>query len=203
MNISLSSSLKQNQLIRLFSELKIRAIYPPYIYSIQYDGKTESEFDRLFQLWNDVSYVIQFMEDNREFLNSAIWQKISIPEEAARQVLNEAIELEDLFEGLNKNTTTGRQPDFDTHFRYLEGKYKYELERPPMKSYGTVRPSLLRIYAIKMDRNTYLITGGGIKLADSIQNSPDLKDHILQNIARVRDFLKVNGIIDNDDMEMD
>ena len=157
----------------------------------------------MFQLWNDVSYVIQFMEDNREFLNSAIWQKISIPEEAARQVLNEAIELEDLFEGLNKNTTTGRQPDFDTHFRYLEGKYKYELERPPMKSYGTVRPSLLRIYAIKMDRNTYLITGGGIKLADSIQNSPDLKDHILQNIARVRDFLKVNGIIDNDDMEMD
>lgn len=70
-----------------------------------------------------------------------------------------------------------------------------------MKSYGTNRPSLLRIYAIKMDRNTYLITGGGIKLADTIQNSPYLRDHVLNNIDKVRQFLKANGIMDSDDME--
>ena len=70
-----------------------------------------------------------------------------------------------------------------------------------MKSYGTDRPSLLRIYAIKMGANTYLITGGGIKLADTIQDSPDLKDHVLKNIDRVREFLKANGIMDSDDME--
>jgi hypothetical protein len=72
-----------------------------------------------------------------------------------------------------------------------------------MKSYGTFRPSLLRIYAIKMEANTYLITGGGIKLADTIQNSPDLKDHILQDIDLVRDYLKRNGIMDSDDIEND
>ena len=180
--------------------MKIIEIYPPYIYSVQYDDKDENEFDRLFQLWNDVSVVSQFMEENQVYLNSIVWQKIPEPEDAARQVLDEAADLEDFFEELNKNTTIGKQPDFDSHFRYLEGKYKYELERPPMKSYGTVRPSLLRIYAIKMDRNTYLITGGGIKLADTIQNSPDLKEHILQNIDKVRDFLRANGIMDSDDM---
>lgn len=56
---------------------------------------------------------------------------------------------------------------------------------------------------IKMKANTYLITGGGIKLADTIQNSPDLKDHILQDIDLVRDYLKRNGIMDSDDIEND
>jgi len=57
------------------------------------------------------------------------------------------------------------------------------------------------LYAIKMKENTYLITGGGIKLADTIQNSPRLKDHILQDIDNVRNWLKANGIMDSDDFE--
>ena len=69
-----------------------------------------------------------------------------------------------------------------------------------MKSYGTGRPPLLRMYAIKMGKNEYLITGGGIKLADTIQNSPGLKDHVLQNIDRVRRWLKNNGVLDGEDM---
>ena len=69
-----------------------------------------------------------------------------------------------------------------------------------MKSYSGGRPPLLRIYAIKMNKNTYLITGGGIKLSDTIQNSPGLRDHVLQDIDRVRNWLKVNGILDSDDM---
>ena len=69
-----------------------------------------------------------------------------------------------------------------------------------MKSYGLDRPSFLRIYAIKLTDNTYLITGGGIKLADKIQNSPDIKDHVIQNIKRVRAYLRENGILDSDDI---
>ena len=187
--------------LQVYIELEIIAIYPPYIYSIQYDDVEENEFDRLFQQWNDMGYVTQFFDTYQEFLKSPIWQNISEPEDAARQVLHEAIDLEDLFDELNDNTVNGKEKDFDSHFHYLEGKYKYELERPPMKSYGTDRPSLLRIYAIKMGTNTYLITGGGIKLAEKIQDSPGLKDHVLNNIDRVREFLKANGIMDSDDME--
>ena len=131
--------------------MEIIPIYPPFIYSIQYDEEEENEFDRLFNLWDDVTFVTQFFKSNQSFLRSDIWQQIV-------------------------------------------------LEWLPMKSYGTMRPSLLRIYAIKMEKNTYLITGGGIKLADTIQNSPDLKDHIIQNIDKVRDFLKKNGIYDSNDM---
>ena len=182
--------------------MEIIAIYPPYIYSIQYDDVEENEFDRLFQQWNDMGYVTQFFDTYQEFLKSPIWQNISEPEDAARQVLQEAADLEDLFDELYDNTLNGiAEKDFDSHFYYLDGKYLCEMERQPMKSYGTNRPSLLRIYAIKMSKNTYLITGGGIKLVDTIQNSPDLKNHVLSNIDRVREFLKANGIMDSDDME--
>ena len=180
--------------------MEIIPINPPFIYSIQYDEEEENEFDRLFNLWDDVTIVTQFFKSNQSFLRSDIWQQILEPEDAARQVLDEADQLEDLFEEMNKNTQEGTQPDFDSHFHYLEGKFKDVLEWLPMKSYGTMHPSLLRIYAIKMEKNTYLITGGGIKLADTIQNSPDLKDHIIQNIDKVRDFLKKNGIYDSNDM---
>lgn len=181
--------------------MEIFAIFAPYIYSIKYDGQDENEFDRLLSEWNDVEAITEFLEENRDYLKTDVWKKISEPETAALQVLDEAEALEILFEELNKHVKTDEKPDFDSCFHYLEGKYKYELEYPPMKSYGNGSPSLLRLYAIKMGENTYLITGGGIKLADTIQNSPGLQDHILQNIDRVRSWLNANGIMDNEDME--
>jgi len=180
--------------------MQIVAIYPPHIYSIQYDGRTENEYDRLLDQWNDVDVVLAFMEANKLYLISDVWKQTPTPETATWKVLREAEQLEDLFETLSANTQNGEKPDFDSHFRYLEGKYKYVMEYQPVKSYGTESPSMLRIYAIKMADNTYLITGGGIKLADTIQNSPDLRDHVLQDIDTVRAWLKANGIMDSDDM---
>ncbi|MCQ2311287.1 MAG: hypothetical protein MJZ64_06015 [Paludibacteraceae bacterium] len=180
--------------------MEIVSIYPPHIYSIQYDGKDENEYDRLLDEWNDINIVLAFMEENKMYLINDVWKNKTI-EDATRQVLEEAETLEDLFEQLAKNTRVGEKPDFDSHFHYLDGKYKYVMEYQPMKSYGTKNPSMLRLYAIKMAENTYLITGGGIKLADKIQNSPQLKDHILQEIDAVRSWLKENGIMDSSDME--
>lgn len=180
--------------------MEIVEIYSPYIYSIKYDGQEENEFDRLFAEWSDIEYIMDFLEKNKSFLKATVWYRTPEPESAVRQVLNETEALELLFDELAENTENGRQPDFDSHFHYLEGKYKFELNYQPMKSYSNGRPPLLRIYAIKMDKNTYLITGGGIKLSDTIQNSPGLKEHVLQDIDRVRGWLKANGILDSDDM---
>ena len=180
--------------------MDIIEIYKPYLYSVQYDNEDENEFDRLFQQWSDLEYVTHFMMENVDYLSNSRWGKAFEPEDAARQVLNEADGLEDLFYDLCENIEDEKTPDLDSHFKFLEGKYKYEIVNPPMKSYGIERPSLLRLYAIKLSSNTYLITGGGIKLGDTIQNSPDLKNHVLQNIDKVRDWLKHNGIFDSNDL---
>lgn len=98
-----------------------------------------------------------------------------------------------------ENIEEGDTPDLDSHFKPLDGEFYYITEHIPMKSYSPGRPPLLRLYAIKMGSNCYLITGGGIKLADTIQNSPGLKDHVINNII-VRTYLKENGILDEDDL---
>lgn len=99
-----------------------------------------------------------------------------------------------------KTQILGKTPDLDNHFRYLEGKYNYVFEYKPVKSYGVNKPSLLRMYAIRLESNCYVVTGGGIKLSDTIQNSPDLKDHVFRNIDSVRTWLKGNGIVDANDI---
>ena len=179
--------------------MEIEEIYKPYIYSIKYDDQEYCEFDRLFDAWNDMTEVVDFMRSHQEYLNNPIWGQTYTPESAARKVRDEANELDDLFYRLSENTSDGEQPDYDSHFKYLDGKYQV-YEYIPMKSYGTGKPSFLRMYAIKLKNNLYVITGGGIKLADTIQNSPDLQKHVLQNIDKVRTWLIQNGIIDEQDL---
>ena len=87
----------------------------------------------------------------------------------------------------------GEKPSFDEYFHFLDGKYKCLWTLEPMKSYGTNRPSLLRLYAIKLGPNCYLIVYGGIKLGDTIQNSPVLKDKVFNKIDNVLNYLKANG----------
>ena len=205
MNLKVHYSSACNQIYPYFctsngkNKMEIVSIYPPYIYSIKYDECKDCEFDRLFDCWNDVQRTVDFFMENAGSLNRNIWGDAIEPEAAARRVLNEAERLEDLFSELNENTKKGKLPDYDSHFKYLDGKYFSEIEYVPMKSYGVDRPSFLRIYAIKLERNTYVVTGGGIKLARSIQESPGLID-IIRNIDRVREWLKENGIFDTDDL---
>ena len=61
-------------------------------------------------------------------------------------------------------------------------------------------PSLLRLYAIKIDSNCYLIVYGGIKLGTTIQDSPVLKDNVFKKIDQVLSYLRVNGITDSNDI---
>lgn len=49
-------------------DLDIVKIYDKFLYSVKYEEADENEYDRLFQQWNDVENVCQFMEDNSLFL---------------------------------------------------------------------------------------------------------------------------------------
>lgn len=179
--------------------MEIEKIYPPYIYSVKYDGEDANEFERLFEDWRNLDRIIDFFKEYKNHLKSQVWSDVCEPEAAAYQVLEEADDLEILFHKLYLNAKEGGKPDFDSHFKYLDGKYKFEFEYVPMKSYGTESPSFIRLYAIKMGTNRYIIIGGGIKLCKTIQESPYLKDRIIQDIDKVRAWLKYNGIYEEDE----
>ena len=174
--------------------MTIVALFPPYVYSIRYgDGEEKDEFTRLLGLWTDVDYLSAYFETNCSRMDPEVWGDGLEPEIVAGHALNEAYELEDTFEELKWNTDHVLHPDFDDFFKPLDGEFVYEWELIPVKAYGPERPSLLRLYAIKMGDNCYLVTGGGIKVCRTMQEDPDLNKE-LDKIKKVRSFLRDQGI---------
>lgn len=184
--------------------LEIVEIYEDWLYSIQFEEEDLNEYARVFKQWHDLDYLVDFFLDNAAYINTPFWKDAGLdptkPEDSAQRVLDEAEDLEDYIEELVSNMKQGFKPDFDEYFHFLNGKYKCLWTLEPMKSYGTERPSLLRLYAIKLEANCYLIVYGGIKLGDTIQNSPVLKDKVFNKIDKVLNYLKANGIADSTDI---
>ena len=62
------------------------------------------------------------------------------------------------------------------------------------------RPSWLRIYAIKVEEGTYVVTGGAIKLTATMSE----RKHTLAELAKlelVRNLFIDNGVYDKDGLE--
>lgn len=169
--------------------ISIVPILKPYLYSIAY-GDDDDQFNKFFDFHNNVTMVRDFLIANAHYLtDNPVWKNIPNVDSATRQVLWEAEDLEEVLYARADNAAAGKEPDLDSHFKYLDGPYRDTFEYVPMKSYGPGRPSLLRLYAIKLERNRYVITGGGIKLSDKIQTSPGLKDCVMNDIRRARDYI--------------
>ena len=59
---------------------------------------------------------------------------------------------------------------------------------------------MLRIYAIKIESNCYIITGGAIKLTRTMQEHRDTLIE-LQKLNKLKNFLIHQGILDKDSIE--
>lgn len=172
------------------------------IYSIKYDDEDTAEYNRLFEEeWTDVDYLTTFFQSHPEFTENEFWGFLSNdPEKAAARVLKDAHMLEPHLRKLAKNSDNGELPDLDDYFKPLNGKYGYDIEHIPVKGYGVLESTFLRLYAIRFTENCYLIVYGGIKLNSSIQNSPGLQENVFRKIDKVKQYLVDEGIIDKDDI---
>ena len=170
-------------------EIGIVSVVDDALYSMKF-GDRDNEYDRIFDWLNQADSVHDFFEKHEKYLNEPSWNKVPNIESATRQVLNEAYELESSLLKYAENAQKGKVPDLDDFFEYIGGKEFGDVyEYVPVKAYGKGRPAFLRLYAIKLAPNKYVITGGGIKLHDSIQSSPGLKEYVLKDIRRAREWL--------------
>ena len=73
-----------------------------------------------------------------------------------------------------------------------------ELTRQKARNWECERhDSWLRIYAIRLEPNVYVVTGGAIKLTRAMQD----KEHTmieLNKLNKCKEFLKRNGVFDKD-----
>jgi hypothetical protein len=95
---------------------------------------------------------------------------------------------EKLDENLMKIASSGNLAE---HFEYLSITQPHE----QMLSKWKRRENLLRLYAIKIDDNTFLITGGAIKLTKTMQEHADTNRELIK-LEHYKNVLIENGIHD-------
>lgn len=154
---------------------------PEHLYAFVYDEHAINEYDRLMNLWTDVTYLRMFARLNKvvnvnEFIKDRL-RDVERIQDLIDELLNQSKPLEYYFKALNNN---------ETGIKTLS----------PQKG-RAARNDGLRIYAIRIDVNCFVITGGAIKMSQAMQDHPDTKNE-LRKIKKAKDYLKENGVFDQD-----
>lgn len=164
--------------------MKIVSIFEGRLYSFKYKGaKGKHELQRLLSLWSDAIYLYDFLKANAADLPP---QK-SIPQ------LAEAIQ--DNLYVIDDILLNNADVNFNKFFAPLHNQ-EYNLR---ILSLQKGREQYLRIYAIKIDENCFVITGGAIKLTRAMQGRKHTENELLK-LNQCRDFLKSKGIFDTDSL---
>lgn len=180
----------------------IFALCDPYLYCLAMPGE-ENLYELFMDNVEDLGHNTNYFEKHNHLMIPYWPAHTGIPADDtsgyARRLRDEALELESELDDLIDNCDNQTQPDLDDFFKPLE-EVPYPLSYHSMKSYGSFSPSMIRIYALKIEDNCYLIIGCGIKITRAFQDSPGL-ENVWTWIEEARDFLKRMKIIDQSSLE--
>ena len=175
--------------------MKIKSIFENVLYAVQYENEETHEFERLFDIWQDISFLEKFFEDNRADLQSGFFGKVTI-EDAVLATRKEAKELSREFLRLAKlSGTSDQHTGIESLFRPLDNNEYRIRGLTKSKARGKNARRWLRIYAIRIDVNVYVVTGGAIKLTLKM-NERDHTEQELKKIDKCRAFLLEQGLTD-------
>jgi hypothetical protein len=145
------------------------------------------EFKRLFDLWYDPIRLREFFEEHEKDLNEDYWDGITI-DEAIEKTRAEAKVLEAILLEYAKAGKTERLKNLSMIFKPLsDGKIEKEYEKDKAKVNG--KKTWLRLYAIRIDANFFVVCGGAIKLRKTLNDRKYLLKE-LEKIEITRDYLK-------------
>jgi len=163
--------------------MKIVPIFAKKLYSFCYNEEYESELERLLDCWTDITYLFNFLEENKSDLGSRTISEMTI------DILEDVDYIEDRLIQLCSDDNE----NLDFFFKSL---YNQEYQFIPLsKQKG--RKDYLRLYAIRIDCNCYVITGGAIKLTRIMEE----RSHTLlelQKLENARLYFKMHGVFDSD-----
>jgi hypothetical protein len=164
--------------------MKIVRIFADQLFSFHYNDEDENELERLLQLWRDVSFLYQFVTENQ----SDAPKDIPV-EKLINQIIEDANDIDDVLIEISEVSSR----NLEEFFRPLHN-LEYNIVRLS-KQKG--RKSYLRIYAIKIDHNCFVITGGAIKFHHLNDTRPHTKKE-MDKITKCRDYLNANNVFDVD-----
>jgi len=172
------------------------------LFSIHLDNEREDEATKCIEHWLlNSQYLYDFFTLHQDDLNSGYYGKaISIPE----AINYTQIEAEYLFAKLERLAISGTNKGNDnlsTAFQPLRDLDYTQTLLQQVKAKTKIKKKWLRIYAIKIGPNTFIVTGGAIKLVGKMKE----KNHLLkekQKLDDIKYYLKEEGILDQDNFEV-
>ncbi|NDV57343.1 hypothetical protein [Bacteroides sp. 519] len=164
--------------------MKIVPIFADKLFSFHYEGECLDEYGRLLDAWNDPEYLFDFAEENKDYIAQLGYSTDGFVE----RILVDAEILEELLLKYRDNELL-----IDSCFQPLHNQeYKSKILSLQKK-----RCRFLRLYAIRIDVNCYVITGGAIKITRTMQEHPDANKEF-QKLEQCKNYLQSKDVFDED-----
>lgn len=163
-----------------------------HLWAVKYPEKDADELTLLFRNWSNFNYLLDFFLNNLDDLQHFFHiQRV-------REAIQDTLEDADVLERLILDFPYTENLDGLFHPLGLSDNRTAELTREKARNWERNRhASWLRVYAIRVERNVFIVTGGAIKLTPAMQDRPHTQEE-LDKMNRCRDFLNENGIFDQD-----
>lgn len=164
--------------------MKIVDIFAYKLFSFHFEGESMSELRKIMMQWNDMSYIYGFLKNHvRDLPKNQSLQSF------AKKIVRDAKIIDETLERIS-NSDNEHLSQF---FKPLNNEeYVFRV-----LSKEKARESYLRIYAIKISDDCYVVTGGAIKLTFKMKEREHTQNE-LNRLDRCRDFLKGNKIYDEE-----
>lgn len=166
--------------------MKIVNIFAYRLFAFHYDGEELNEYDRLLDLWSDTAYLYEFLQQNKRDIpiGRRLEEMVMGISEDADLIDSTLIRMVD---EVDKSLSHFFKP-----LRNLESGVR-------VLSLQKGRADCLRIYAVKIDIDTFVITGGTIKLP--LQHL--MKDRVhttleIQKLYKAKAYLNEENVFDED-----
>lgn len=164
--------------------MKIINTFVPGLTAFKFSSKDELELN--LALWMDTKHLYEFFEKHKENLT---YFKVKSVKEAVNITLREVEQIQEKLVELIQNG----DKQLDELFHNLDDNEYRETQLSKQK----LKQRWLRLYAIKIEPNHYVITGGAIKLVHKMKQS-ELTQKEKTTIEKCRNYLLERGVYDAD-----
>lgn len=164
--------------------MKIVRIFAGQLFAFHFNGEKMNELRRLLTLWNDTTYLYKFVTENK----SDVSKDVTIGS-LVFQLNKNANEIDDTLNEISSDP----ERSLEEFFKPLDNQEIYIVKLSKQKG----RKNYLRLFAIKIDTNCFVITGGAIKFHHLNKDRPHTQKE-MQKIDSCRNYLIDNNVFDTD-----